>query len=125
MAAGGKFASFRWLSNPFDQGFGKAFEIAFEAGLAEYTQGFAQRVQEYARANAPWEDRSGDARDGLTAKGYYKFTKYEIVLYHTVDYGIWLEVRWGGRYAIIIPTIEHMGREFMQELDMAQLLRAL
>ena len=28
-----------------------------------------------------------------------------------VHYGIWLEVRWGGRFAIIVPTIEHFRQQ--------------
>jgi len=40
-----------------------------------------------------------------------------MVLYHTVEYGIWLEIRWNGQYAIIIPTIEHMGPVIMAELE--------
>jgi len=30
------------------------------------------------------------------------------VVYHTMPYGLWLEVRWSGRYAIIGPTMLHI-----------------
>jgi hypothetical protein len=79
-------------------------------------------VQEYARSHAPWEDRTGDARDGLTAEGDFSFVSYTITLYHTVDYGIWLETRWHGKYAIILPTIEVMGPRFMAELAAAEVM---
>jgi hypothetical protein len=107
----------------FEKGYGAAFQLAFEAGVHEIVRGMAREVQEYAQANAPWEDQTGDARDGLTAQANFEFTKYTIVLFHTVDYGIWLEIRWNGRYAIILPTLEHKGHELMTRLEMAEILR--
>lgn len=86
------------------------FVVAANLAAKEILEVAAEAVQEYAQANAPWDDRSGAARDGLTAEyaseGVFQ---HAIILYHTVDYGIWLEIRWNGRYAIIIPTIERMG----------------
>jgi hypothetical protein len=64
----------------------------------------------WAKENAPWEDRTTDARNGL--QGHVVWTDKEhftIFLGHGPDiyYGIWLEVRWGGKFAIILPTIQH------------------
>jgi hypothetical protein len=113
-----------WKNNPFDKnGAAAVMVVAFEAGLAEYVRKFAERVENYAKEHAPWEDQTGDAREGLVAKGYYRFTSYTIVLAHTVDYGVWLEIRWGGKYAIIMPTLEHMGDELMSELSLVELVR--
>ena len=30
---------------------------------------------------------------------------HRLTVYHTMPYGLWLEVRWSGRYAIIGPTM--------------------
>lgn len=94
-----------------------ALPVVMDAAIEEVLEELAAQVEEYARSNAPWEDQSGDAREGLTAEvedgGPFKNS---IVLYHTVDYGIWLEVRWNGRYAIIQPTIEHYGPVVMATL---------
>jgi len=91
-----------------------AFPVVLDLAIEERLEELATQVEEYARANAPWADRSGSARQGLTAEhvdgGAFQ---HAIVLYHTVDYGIWLEIRWNGQYAIIIPTIEHFGPEVM------------
>jgi hypothetical protein len=114
-----------WSTNPFAKGGSAAtLVLKMHAGLAAVTSGFAQNVQEYAREHAPWEDRTGDARGGLTAEGRQRLTSYSIILYHTVDYGIWLEVRWDGKYAIILPTIEHMGHELMDRLQIALLAQS-
>jgi hypothetical protein len=47
---------------------------------------------------------------------------YYIDLFHTVEYGIWLEIRWDGRFAIIQPTLEHFGPEVMGSLGMGDIL---
>lgn len=68
------------------------------------------KVQDYMRGNAPWTDQTGNARNGLFAKySSIEEGKQAIVVYHTMPYGIWLEVRWAGKYAIIHPTITKEG----------------
>lgn len=111
-------------TNPFAQG-GAAglMVVAVEAGLELYVHHFASRVEAYAKEEAPWEDQSGDAREGLQAQAHTNPLEYVIVLAHGVDYGIWLEVRWGGQYAIIMPTLEYMGDVLMSELKLTELIR--
>lgn len=77
----------------------------------------AKRAQAYARRGAPWTDRTGNARSGL--QGVYEGggTQHKIVVTHSVSYGIWLEVRFSGRYAIISPTIANEGPEVMNTLS--------
>jgi len=75
----------------------------------------APEVANYAKVNAPWTDRTGNARNGLMAQPYDEGDNVGIVVYHSVSYGIWLEVRWAGKYAIIGPTIEVMGPRVMSQ----------
>lgn len=93
------------------------FAFKTENGMGEIAQGFAEDLLQYAQANAPWEDRTGEARAGLEAEVSLVNEALEIDLYHTVDYGIWLEIRWGGKYAIIIPTIETMGPKLFDKMS--------
>ena len=74
----------------------------------------APRAERYMKTSAPWNDQTGNARNGLTARGFKDGTNYGIDLAHAVPYGIWLEVRWSGRLAVIQPTIQHQGPEVMQ-----------
>ena len=60
----------------------------------------------YAQRNAPWEDRSGMAREGLGVEVSHSFGEVVLELFHTVDYGLWLEVIQNGRFATIMPTLE-------------------
>lgn len=97
-----------------------AFPFVVDAALEETLEELAEEVQEYMHANAPWDDRTGEARSGLVAEhvddGLFR---HAIVIYHTVEYGIWLEIRWNGKYAIIMPTVEHFGPIVMGRLDNA------
>lgn len=72
------------------------------AGLASARD----QMVEYAQPNAPWTDRTGDARRELHGDVINDGQFYGITLRHgeSIDYGKWLEIRWGGRYAIIMPT---------------------
>lgn len=59
-----------------------------------------------AKHDAPWVDRTTNARSGLDAVVTMSQPHvYELVLFHKVSYGIWLEIRWSGKYATIMPTI--------------------
>lgn len=84
-------------------------------GCHEARKSVADRLAEdmvaYAKAYASWEDRSGDARNELhgLALDYPNEFISRAYLAHGVDYGIWLEVRWGGQFAIIARTIAAFG----------------
>lgn len=85
--------------------------------MGEFAQEFADDLVKYAQDNAPWEDRTGMAREGLNAEVSLENESLEIVLQHTEEYGIWLEIRWGAKYAIIIPTIETMGPRLYDKMN--------
>lgn len=64
-------------------------------------------MEAYAKDNASWTDRTANARQTLHA--FVEELSNEIVvlyLAHGMTYGVFLEVRFAGRYAIIWPTIE-------------------
>jgi len=78
---------------------------------------FSASVESEMRMNAPWTDQTGAARAGLRAiHNAQPMVSHELVAYHSVHYGVWLEVRWNGRYAIIGPTLGPVSRELRQAL---------
>lgn len=83
-----------------------AADEAIPEGAATGVHRLAAAMVAYARPNAPWNDVTGAARQGLHAEVIAEDRNYMAALVHGVDYGIWLEVRWNGRYAIILPTQE-------------------
>lgn len=78
------------------------------------TQYQALRSESFMRRNAKWTDHTANARNGLKAiperKGASSFV---ITLTHSVPYGIWLEVRWSGKYGIIPESVRQGGTELM------------
>jgi hypothetical protein len=77
----------------------------------------APDVENYMKTNAPWQDQTGNARNGLSARAFQEGSTVGIVLSHSVPYGIYLEAKWSGRYAIIQPTIDHMGPVVMRRYE--------
>lgn len=92
----------------------KTFDTRVEAAITAATAYHATRAVAYARANAPWQDRTSNARNGLFARAERDNHVHRIIVGHSVPYGLWLEVRWSGRYQILRPTIDHEGPELMQ-----------
>ena len=126
-------SGFQWVVSPNVIGkglndYGQRAMVAIQA-VANY---WGQSIQDEARREAPWEDRTGNARGGLffavdgfgmqpltgevtpEAKSEMSDVAVEsgdadtliITLGHTVFYGKFLELSNGGRYAIIMSTIE-------------------
>ena len=100
------------------QAMGDALE-AWEGGIYNDLHQAAEKLAEdmvaYAQENAPWEDRTGNARAGLQSYVVWTGeTQFTIFLSHGEDiyYGVWLEVMQGGRFAILVPTLEHFAPQF-------------
>lgn len=82
-----------------------------KAGLYALLDNWGGQLEGYAKTHAPWMDRTGHARQSL--HGGVESAGDELVLYlsHGVDYGIWLELKNSGKYAIVRPTVEaHLSR---------------
>lgn len=77
----------------------------------------AEAMEQYAKTNAPWTDRTGDAREFLSATVEETGPIGTIVLSHGVPYGIWLEVANQGRFSIIPETIHVFGPIVMRSLQ--------
>lgn len=100
-----------------DLGVLKASSLLMGASVNRAVDGLmlanAPKVQDYARSNAPWTDRTSNARNGLFARYSKSGDTRTITVYHTVPYGVWLEVRHSGKYAIIVPTVDNESKRIM------------
>ena len=83
----------------------------------DLAQFFAAKIESHAKATAPWTDRTGNARQGLTARAFRTATAVSIILWHSVSYGIWLEVKNAGRFAVILPTLEAHYSPYMRAIE--------
>ena len=127
-------SGFQWIVAPEDQlipaieKYGKDVLVAVQA-VANY---WGQMNQDEARIEAPWEDRTANARGGIffavdgfglapltgevspESKSEMSDVAIEnvdantliITLGHTVFYGKYLELSNGGRFVIIMSTLE-------------------
>lgn len=66
-------------------------------------------LQNDAKQNAQWTDRTGHARQRLKGTSGKILNGYRLTLSHGVDYGMWLELAKEKRYAIIEKTIRVTG----------------
>lgn len=125
---------FTWITPPETlakniEYYGRRLLVAVQAAATYW----GQQCQDDARQNAPWQDRTGNARSGLffavdgfglepitgkvTPGAQEKKTDVEVIsgddqhlvimLGHTVFYGKFLELCNGGRYAVVMSTLEH------------------
>lgn len=78
----------------------------------------------FAKTNAPWTDQSGNARAGLHAdvQSIEGGKAFELVMAGSVFYQIFLETRFSGKYAILMPTVNYIGKVLLRRID-AQLAR--
>lgn len=74
------------------------------------------QAENWMKTNAPWTDRTTNARNGLAARYGRDGTMHRMVLFHQVDYGIWLEVTHDGRNAIIDPALREFGPKVMKDI---------
>lgn len=67
---------------------------------------WATRIEAQMKANAPWVNRTGNARAGLFGRAMKLAVGAIIVAGHSVKYGIYLERKYAGRNAIVTPTLQ-------------------
>lgn len=100
------------------------FENKTATAIKMYAETSALKLQNHARENAKWTDRTGHARQRLTGDALIVSNGYKLRLAHGVDYGKWLELAHEKRFAIIFPTIQEVGtNEIMPGFE--QLLKRL
>lgn len=114
--------TFRFDARDFDRR-RRAFRPELNRALIGVTHFMAPRSENYMKQHAPWTDRTSNARNSLNARPGHAGPAHWIDLAHGVPYGFWLEVRFGGRHAIVVPTLRVMGRETMR--TMRTLLRRM
>lgn len=95
-------------------------------GLRENTyyraRSIAEDIQDWMYYNAPWRDRTWNARNGLRAEVYERNRGnnqgLDISLHYSgIDYDQFLEFSYGGTYAIILPALEHWQDRIMDFLS--------
>lgn len=92
----------------------QAFEDKVRAQLLALGQQTAARMEAYAKENAPWEDQTGNARQGLFGEAAEADGQLKVRIAHSMDYGVYLELSRKGRRPILEPTAQKFAPEFFE-----------
>ena len=76
------------------------------AAIEAFSQTWAGTLEGRAKENALWQDRTSHARQGMFGSVIKRRDEVVILLSHSVQYGLWLELCNDGRYAILKPTMD-------------------
>jgi hypothetical protein len=76
----------------------------------------APEIQNWMRSNAPWTDRTGNARQGLNTQVEGSPDEIALIFAHGVFYGIFLELRNSGRFAVVNPALDYWGPIIWQDV---------
>lgn len=79
-----------------------------------YAQTAARQLEAFAKADAPWKDRSGHARGGLTGTARRSGAVFTITLSGSAHYLVYLELAHGKKYAVLWPTLQKHQQRILQ-----------
>ena len=104
-----------WKRDPEDlaRAIAKTGERVKTNALVPYLSRQADTLRAQMKQDAPWADRTGKARRTLLVEVEQDDNRIALVFSHGVEYGKYLELSNGGRYAIIGPTIVKSGPMLM------------
>ncbi len=76
----------------------------------------AVKIQDYAKKNAPWKDRTGRARRTLMGRAEFDFMgEKKLSIIGCMHYSPKLEFRFGGKFSILFPTILENASDILNE----------
>jgi len=80
-----------------------------------------QKMKSYAQTNAPWTDRTGDARNRLEYESKKDETGVTVSIFHQMDYGVYLEQCNNEKFAILKNARDSQIAEFLQAVQSIRL----
>ncbi len=117
-----KTGGIRWVRPPEDlaravEQYGEKVLVAVAAVAGR----IATIMQNSAKRNAPWTDRTGNARSGLFGTVETDLSRQMVIIYlshgATINYGVWLELAHSGKFGVVMREIERHLPELKEMLD--------
>lgn len=94
-----------------------AMKTRFQTATLVLCETAAIKMENYAKENAIWIDRTSNARQRLDGDArWVGLNEIEIAVTHHVDYGYWLELAHSRKYKILEESIEENIDELMRSL---------
>lgn len=110
---------FVWDTSP-EQAFGPLVS-QWQAGVLltafQLFTRYAPQVEAWMKQNAPWTDRTGNARQSLYTVVGTTPAAVVLTLAHGVNYGIYLERAHGSRFGIIGPAVDYWAGQIFADLQ--------
>lgn len=111
---------FKWDVPP-DEAFTQladAYATAVHTGVRAVVQRYAPEVEAWMKSNAPWTDRTGNARQTLHTEVEEVVNEMvSLILAGGVEYQIYLELSNGGRFAIIGPALDYFAPKIWADVQ--------
>lgn len=101
----------------------KEFASIVGETTSDVMDGIAEQAETRMKLQAPWEDRTGEARKELRSVTIHdeESGRHQLFLGHGVEYGQYLETMQGGRFQIIQPTLrwvaDVLGRAIARDIE--------
>lgn len=114
--------SFQWTVTP-EQAFVPLYAQyadQLEQEITSLAERMTDEITAYMKQNAPWTDRTGEARASLYSVVQHEARQMISVLVShgtLIPYGVYLELSYGGKNAIIAPTIDIFGPRLWREVQ--------
>ena len=89
-------------------------EKKMRAAIGLYANTAAKKMEADAKRNAPWTDRTGNARNSIQGDFGWEDDSAKIVLSGNVDYSVYLELAHEKKWAILKPTIDKNAPEILK-----------
>ena len=93
---------------------------AAAACIAREGASAAARLEDFAKVNRPWTDRTGNARRTLEgvagfsgARGKKPGGVFSVGIEGHMPYSVFLELGFDGRFAILAPTVRHFAPDVL------------
>ena len=83
------------------------------ASLKILADAAVKAMETYAKNNAKWTDRTGNARQRLKGSTRWEESALIAAISHNVDYGIWLELCNEKKYAILEEALNSQAQNLL------------
>ncbi len=91
-----------------------AVEKRIRAAIGLYGDTAAKKMEAEAKENRPWQDRTSQAKNRMLGSFDWRGDEAVITLSGNVDYHVYLELGYGKRYSILVPTIHNNASEILK-----------
>ena len=104
-----------WDKSKFGEGF-VGMTKRMRQIMPLYFHNFSRQVEAFMKSNAPWTDRTGEARRSLSMSFHKEGDVYVSEGGQGVWYGVYIENNYGSKYSILKPTFYKFLPQFEREV---------